>query len=181
MDTDLIGKTKFVRSDVRKMPFPDNFFDIIFAVSVIEHIGLSNPQVNNTNIPEVDNNGDRESFAELIRILKPSGKLIITLPFGSEYKLAFNNSARIYNNKSLNRFSFSNAYMEELDVYKYLPLDENAYKGYFSLEKAEECKKARLDYYGFVDWRKVDKDVLYEQQGWHIDCVAMGVWIKKEF
>ena len=36
---------KFCRSDVRRLPFPDNTFDKVLAVSVIEHIGLRDPQV----------------------------------------------------------------------------------------------------------------------------------------
>ncbi len=57
--------------DGRKLPYKKNFFDKIFSVSVIEHI---------------EKNGDTACIRELARVLKPGGKIVITTPFGSEYK-----------------------------------------------------------------------------------------------
>lgn len=46
-----------------KMPFEDNSFDVVVCTEVIEHM------------PEVDT-----CFAEMHRVLKPGGKLVITFP-----------------------------------------------------------------------------------------------------
>lgn len=62
---------KLIVVDGRKLPYKKNFFDKIFSVSVIEHI---------------ENNGDTKCIKELARVLKPGGKIVITTPFGKEYK-----------------------------------------------------------------------------------------------
>jgi len=63
------------------MPFPDNYFDRVVAVSTIEHIGLG--AYNDPNY----NNGDFIAMMELTRVLKKGGKMLITLPFGAKHPL----------------------------------------------------------------------------------------------
>jgi SAM-dependent methyltransferase len=92
---------KFQQADVRNLPYPDDFFDVILAVSVIEHIGLENPQVLDVNLPPVNLDGDVDAVRELARILKPDGRLVMTFPLGLDYKLIHGNSARTYNIDSL--------------------------------------------------------------------------------
>jgi SAM-dependent methyltransferase len=71
-----------VQADVRKTPFPDNFFDLIFCISTIEHIGMDNtgyrPGIEDAN----STCGDFEAIRELCRITKPSGRLLLSVPFG---------------------------------------------------------------------------------------------------
>jgi SAM-dependent methyltransferase len=50
--------------DGKKLPFADNKFDSIFSSEVFEHL---------FNLPEI--------LLELIRVLKPGGRLLITCPF----------------------------------------------------------------------------------------------------
>jgi SAM-dependent methyltransferase len=50
--------------DGKTLPFPDNHFDSIFSSEVFEHI---------FNLPEI--------MAELRRVLKPGGKILVTCPF----------------------------------------------------------------------------------------------------
>ena len=66
----------FVKGDIRRTEFPDNFFDTVTAVSSIEHIGLE--------CRKIDLSGDRKAIQEIARILKPEGMLIITVPFGQK-------------------------------------------------------------------------------------------------
>lgn len=47
-----------------KIPFPDNSFDAVFSVSVLEHV-----------------QGQREAVEEILRVLKPGGIAIIGVPF----------------------------------------------------------------------------------------------------
>ena len=55
----------YVRSDVRKLPFKDNYADYILAREIIEHI------------PTIDL---ISTLKEWIRVLKPGGRLVITCP-----------------------------------------------------------------------------------------------------
>lgn len=68
----------FVQGDVYKTSFSDNFFDVITAVSTIEHIGMADPVYNDPEYPD----GDKKAIKEMTRILKRGGKIIMTVPFG---------------------------------------------------------------------------------------------------
>lgn len=94
----------FHQADLRRLPLPDNFFDKIMAVSVIEHIGLESPQVLAKSIPKVSNDGDLEAFRELARVLKPGGELIMTVPFGVIDGLILGNQARNYTVDTIKSF-----------------------------------------------------------------------------
>jgi SAM-dependent methyltransferase len=66
----------FSRQDICNLKFPDEFFDIVISISVIEHIGLgkySDP---------IYEDGDKRAMVELNRVLSKSGKMVISLPFG---------------------------------------------------------------------------------------------------
>jgi len=56
---------KYLKSDVRKLPFEDDYADYIIASEILEHIPLQD--LNNT-------------LREWVRVLKPGGKMIITCP-----------------------------------------------------------------------------------------------------
>lgn len=58
-------KMHFVRDDIRTTSFPDNYFDLYISWGTFEHF----------------ENGLNDCFAEALRIIKPGGKLIITVPF----------------------------------------------------------------------------------------------------
>jgi predicted SAM-dependent methyltransferase len=56
---------EFVRSDVRKLPFKDNYADYILAYQVLEHIPIWEVAV---------------TLAEWRRVLKPGGRMVVTCP-----------------------------------------------------------------------------------------------------
>lgn len=72
-----IAHFTFSKEDIRKTSYPDNFFDSVFAVSTIEHIGLSGRYGMNE-----DSVGDQTALNEMARILKASGCIVLTVPFG---------------------------------------------------------------------------------------------------
>lgn len=55
--------TPLVRSDVRRMPFASNTFDVITAMDVVEHI-----------------DSDKAAMQEIYRVLRPGGRVFITVP-----------------------------------------------------------------------------------------------------
>jgi SAM-dependent methyltransferase len=58
--------------DAREMRFPDNRFDLITSISVIEHIA-----------PEIG--GEVPAMKQIARVLAPGGVAIITVPFSRTY------------------------------------------------------------------------------------------------
>lgn len=67
-------KINFLLSDITKIPLPDNSFDYVTCISVIEHIGLG------LYGDKRYESGDRKAISEICRVLKPNGKLLITMP-----------------------------------------------------------------------------------------------------
>ncbi|MFM6402206.1 class I SAM-dependent methyltransferase, partial [Planktothrix sp.] len=112
------NKVQFLQGDVRNLPFQDETFDKIIAVSVIEHIGLESPQVNSRDLPSVDQDGDLHAVKELARILKVNGELIMTLPFGIKDGLILGNQARNYTIKSIQKFD-RYLYPLKMEYYEY--------------------------------------------------------------
>jgi SAM-dependent methyltransferase len=67
-----------IQGDARKTSFEDEFFDVVIAVSTVEHIGLGRYG------DKKDNEGDKETLKEIRRITKSNGTLLITVPFGRQ-------------------------------------------------------------------------------------------------
>ncbi len=84
-----------VIGDIRATEFPDAFFDCVYAVSTIEHIGLSGRY----GVDEHDPRGDARTVAEIARILRPGGKLLVTVPYGQREILR--PQTRVYDRQAL--------------------------------------------------------------------------------
>jgi len=70
-----------VQADVRRPPFRAASFDLIFAISVIEHIGRDNSVYVRGRLGEADAaDGDLEAVRQLAALLRPGGRLVITVP-----------------------------------------------------------------------------------------------------
>ena len=88
----------FVKADIMKLPFPNNFFDCIISISTIEHIGYG---VYNDPICE---NADKKAISEMKRVLMPKGHILITVPYGDKpwpKSSYWYNKCSWYNNESL--------------------------------------------------------------------------------
>jgi SAM-dependent methyltransferase len=75
-----VGGMTMARADVRHMPYEDAYFDLILCVSTLEHIGRDN--VNYGVGVSDDARGDYVALAEMRRVLSPTGRILITVPFG---------------------------------------------------------------------------------------------------
>ena len=60
----------FAVADGRSLPFPDAHFDRAYSISVLEHI------------PE---QGASEALRELERVVRPGGRVVVTLPYAERY------------------------------------------------------------------------------------------------
>lgn len=57
-------------ADGRRLPFPDAHFDRAYSISVLEHI---------------PDGGAGEALAELARVVRPGGRIVVTLPYAERY------------------------------------------------------------------------------------------------
>ncbi len=73
----------YVFEDLRALPFADSLYDFVISVSTIEHIGCDNSYYVGG---KASNDARLEDFtlavAEMRRVLKPGGQLLLTVPYG---------------------------------------------------------------------------------------------------
>jgi SAM-dependent methyltransferase len=65
------GRVHFATQDARSLDYEDGAFDIVYSMSVIEHVE--------------GEHGDSESIREMVRVLRPGGLLLLSVPFGPRY------------------------------------------------------------------------------------------------
>jgi SAM-dependent methyltransferase len=86
---DLVAKpvsgVRMAQADVRALPYADATFDLILCISTLEHIGLDVSGYGGQAQDEVA--GDVLAMREMARVLAPTGRLLITIPFGRREKL----------------------------------------------------------------------------------------------
>ncbi len=119
-----------VIGDIRHTDFPNGFFDCVTAISTIEHIGL-------TRYGEAseDLDGDKNALREIARILKPTGRFLLTVPFGIQ--VVVKPLHRIYDNQGLTELWQGYRVLEGL----YYARDGAGYWRKVSPELAEETRR----------------------------------------
>jgi SAM-dependent methyltransferase len=68
---DAVGEVSFAVQDARHLSYGDDHFDMVYSMSVVEHIE--------------GREGDSEAVREMMRVLKPGGHLLVSVPYGSYY------------------------------------------------------------------------------------------------
>lgn len=68
--------------DIRDAPLPDATYDLVLCISTIEHIGMDNSRYDGGSEQDLD--GDRRALAELARIVRPGGRIVLTVPYGRD-------------------------------------------------------------------------------------------------
>ncbi|HPL82738.1 MAG TPA: class I SAM-dependent methyltransferase [Candidatus Omnitrophota bacterium] len=125
----------FKQADICNSPFPDNYFDGITAISMIEHIGLEGRY----GMREAED-ADIIAVREMIRILKQDGTLILTVPCGQP--MVIKPFHRIYDRRRIEQLAGGYLLPE---LFEYYLRDGN---GDWSSCKQEEAES--------IDARKAD-------------------------
>jgi SAM-dependent methyltransferase len=78
------ANVSYIYGDLRSTILRSEFFDEIICISTLEHIGMNNTLLysKDARYNEQKNDDYLSAVKELKRLLKPSGKLLITLPYG---------------------------------------------------------------------------------------------------
>jgi SAM-dependent methyltransferase len=71
---------KSIRSNIANTDFKSQTFDIIWCISALEHFGMDNSGY--TSEFTMDSGLASRALQEMLRILKPGGRILITVPFG---------------------------------------------------------------------------------------------------
>jgi SAM-dependent methyltransferase len=74
----------YVYDDIRDLPFKEGLFDTVVSLSTFEHVGMDNTSYGSP-VSVADNpDGALElAVAELRRVLKRTGELLVSVPFGA--------------------------------------------------------------------------------------------------
>ena len=93
----LLRQVNFVSYDATRLPYLDNSFDLVTSISVVEHIS---------------DKGDSLAMKEMWRVLKPGGKLIITIPCAKLYYEEWREKDvyQLGNNKKDDKYFFQRFY-----------------------------------------------------------------------
>jgi SAM-dependent methyltransferase len=65
------GTARFGIQDARSLQYEANSFDVVYSMSVVEHIAGAN--------------GDIDGVKEMVRVLKPGGLLLLSVPYGNTH------------------------------------------------------------------------------------------------
>lgn len=77
-----------VQGDILKLPFEPEYFDAVLSISTLEHLGIGF-----YTDPQEIKAADQKGMAEIRRVLKKGGQLILTVPYGVA---AMNEHQRVY-------------------------------------------------------------------------------------
>lgn len=73
----------FLHQDIRHSTLPDESFNVVVCVSVLEHVGVRGFY----GVDIEDAGGDIAAATEILRMLKRGGKILFTAPYSKKYHL----------------------------------------------------------------------------------------------
>jgi SAM-dependent methyltransferase len=105
-------------SDLRALPYADGYFDTVVSISTLEHVGMDNSGYG-ADAPRAADPAKEMDLAirELVRVLRPNGLLLITVPYGRREN---HGSFRQLDRSDIERLVAAAARGEaEISVYRY--------------------------------------------------------------
>ena len=88
---------RFISGDILTLSLPENHFDLIINCSTVEHVGL----VGRYGVLEDRPDGDLEAMTRLYTLMKPSARMLLTIPVGKD--AVFAPLHRVYGRERLPR------------------------------------------------------------------------------
>ena len=74
----------YVYGDLRDIPYRDGYFDVVTAVSTLEHVGMDTRIYGVASAPSGDPAGEvQKTVRELLRVLRRGGTFLATVPYGA--------------------------------------------------------------------------------------------------
>jgi SAM-dependent methyltransferase len=80
----------YVYGDMRELPFADDWFETVISFSTLEHIGMDNVHYGGTRDQVAKPHAEMcTARAELRRVTKPGGRILITVPYGKSTNMGW--------------------------------------------------------------------------------------------
>lgn len=143
-------KVNYKLGSATKLDFPDNTFDRVFCISVLEH--LEEEVIDGQHVNQHKNNLDIKAIGEMLRVVKPNGLIILTLDWSENL-----------NNKRSYRLE---------DIYERLL---HPYRSFLVMDKKPEIDWEELKHTHIEAWKSVPYYAVIEEEGW-----AIGVVLQKK-
>lgn len=84
------NKISYIFADLRDLPLRDETYDQIASLSTLEHVGMDNSGYGAEGTAATDPDiALADAMSELRRVLKPGGRLFVTVPYGANQQLGW--------------------------------------------------------------------------------------------